>query len=95
MKHSDCAWRHVESVGVNWLDDPGIRDIIINCRDVTETIIEEALREGEARYRQLTELATDIIYNCDLEGLYRRQPDGHAADEIRREGPARPPLSSR
>ncbi len=71
MKHSDGTWRHVESVGVNWLDDSGIRGIIINCRDVTESKrSEEALREGEARYRQLTELATDIIYNCDLEGHF-------------------------
>ena len=26
--------------------------------------------EGEARYRQLIEQATDIIYNCDLEGRF-------------------------
>jgi len=71
VKHKDGTWRHIESIGVNRLDDPGIRGIIINYRDVTETRrTEEALREGEARYRQLTEQATDIIYNCDLEGRF-------------------------
>ena len=36
----------------------------------------EALRDGETRYRQLTEQATDIIYNCDLDrALYVRQSD--------------------
>ncbi|RPI54805.1 MAG: PAS domain-containing sensor histidine kinase [Acidobacteria bacterium] len=71
MRHNDGTWRHIESVGVNWLDTPGIRGIIINYRDVTESRrSEEALREGEARYRQLTEQATDIIYNCDLDGRF-------------------------
>jgi two-component system, cell cycle sensor histidine kinase and response regulator CckA len=71
LRHNDGTWRHIESIGVNRLDDPGIRGIIINYRDVTESKrAEEALREGEARYRQLTEQATDIIYNCDLEGRF-------------------------
>jgi PAS domain S-box-containing protein len=71
LKHTDGTWRHIESVGVNRLDDPGIRGIIINYRDVTEAVrAEEALREGEARYRQLMEQATDIIYNCDLDGRF-------------------------
>jgi two-component system cell cycle sensor histidine kinase/response regulator CckA len=71
LRHTDGSWRHIESVGVNRLDDPGIRGIIINFHDVTESKrAEAALREGEARYRQLTEQATDIIYNCDLEGRF-------------------------
>ena len=71
LRYKDGTWRHIESVGVNRLDDPGIAGIIINYRDVTESKrAEEALREGEVRYRQLTEQATDIIYNCDLEGRF-------------------------
>ena len=71
LRHNDGTWRHIESVGVNRLDDPGIRGIIINYRDITESRrAEEALREGEVRYRQLTEQASDIIYNCDLEGRF-------------------------
>ncbi len=71
LKHSDGTWRHIESIGVNRLDDQGIRGIIINYRDVTESRkAQEALLDGEARYRQLTEQATDIIYNCDLEGRF-------------------------
>jgi PAS domain S-box-containing protein len=71
LQHSDGTWRHIESVAVNRLDDPSIRGTIINYRDVTENKRAiEALREGEARYRQLTEQATDIIYNCDLDGRF-------------------------
>ena len=71
LRFSDGTWRHIESVGVNRLEDPSIRGIIINYRDVTESRrAEEALRESEVRYRRLTEHATDIIYNCDLEGRF-------------------------
>jgi PAS domain S-box-containing protein len=37
LRYKDGTWRHIESVGVNRLDDPGIRGIIINYRDVTES----------------------------------------------------------
>src|SRR5688572_17315366 len=37
LKLSDGTWRHIESIGVNRLDDQGIRGIIINYRDVTES----------------------------------------------------------
>jgi two-component system cell cycle sensor histidine kinase/response regulator CckA len=71
LKHSDGTWRHIESVAINRLDDASIRGIIVNYRDVTESKrAVEALRDGETRYRQLTEQATDIIYNCDLEGRF-------------------------
>ena len=71
LRHKDGTWRHIESVWVNRLDDPGVRGVIINYRDVTDSKrAEQALREGEVRYRQLTEQATDIIYNCDLQGRF-------------------------
>ena len=71
VRYEDGTWRDVESVGVNRLDDPSIRGIIINYRDVTDSRrAEQALRDGELRYRQLTEQTTDIIYNCDLEGRF-------------------------
>jgi PAS domain S-box-containing protein len=71
LRYNDGTWRHIESVAVNRLDDASIRGVIINYRDVTDNRrAEQALREGEARYRQLTEHATDIIYNCDLEGRF-------------------------
>ena len=71
LRHSDGSWRFIESIGVNRLADPAIQGIIVNYRDVTDSRrAEEALRLGEARFRQLTEQATDIIYNCDLLGRF-------------------------
>ena len=94
LRYKDGTWRHIESVGVNRLDDPGIRGIIINYRDVTESRrAEEALREGEVRYRQLTEQATDIIYNCDLEGHFTFvNPTGTRLTKFTETGTARPAL---
>jgi two-component system, cell cycle sensor histidine kinase and response regulator CckA len=55
LRHSDGTWRHIESVGVNRLDDPGIRGIIINYRDVTDSkrageavrLLEDQLRQAQ------------------------------------------------
>jgi two-component system, cell cycle sensor histidine kinase and response regulator CckA len=55
LRHSDGTWRHIESVGVNRLDDPGIRGIIINYRDVTDgkrageavRLLEDQLRQAQ------------------------------------------------
>jgi PAS domain S-box-containing protein len=53
LRHKDGTWRHIESVGVNRFDDPGIRGVIINYRDVTESQrAEEALRALEDQLRQ-------------------------------------------
>jgi two-component system cell cycle sensor histidine kinase/response regulator CckA len=71
LRQKDGAWRRIESVGVNRLDDPGIRGIIVNYRDVTERhLAAEALQRSELRFRRLIEHASDIIYNCNLVGLF-------------------------
>jgi two-component system cell cycle sensor histidine kinase/response regulator CckA len=71
LRHTDRTWRRVETISVNRLDDPGIRGIIINYRDVTERhVAQEALRRSEVRFRRLIEQASDMIYNCDLKGHF-------------------------
>jgi PAS domain S-box-containing protein len=52
MRHKDGAWRCLEAVGQNQLEDPDVAGIIINSRDVTDrTVAEDALRESEKQYR--------------------------------------------
>ena len=53
LRHKDGTWRHIESVGVNRFDEPGIRGMIINYRDVTESErAEKTLRALEDQLRQ-------------------------------------------
>jgi two-component system cell cycle sensor histidine kinase/response regulator CckA len=33
--HKDGSWQHHEVIGVNRLDDPTLRAIVVNCRDIT------------------------------------------------------------
>jgi PAS domain S-box-containing protein len=36
LRHKDGSWRWVEAVGTNMLDDPSVKAIVVNHRDITE-----------------------------------------------------------
>ena len=36
FRHADGSWRYVESVGTYLLEDPAIKGVVINVRDITE-----------------------------------------------------------
>jgi len=68
-RHKDSAWRWLEATATNLLDEPGVRAIVINYRDITERKeAEEALRESEERFHSLYENSTI--------GIYRTTPGG-------------------
>ncbi len=53
FRHSDGSWRWVESAGTYLLDDPHVKGVVVQTRDITERKrIEEALREAEERFRR-------------------------------------------
>jgi PAS domain S-box-containing protein len=57
----------LETVARNLVDDPAVRGIVLNSRDVTERVAaEEALRSSEERFRALVQESQDLI--VDLEG---------------------------
>ena len=71
MRHKDGAWRHIESIGVNRLDDPAVGAIVVNYRDVTDRrLAVDALRASEERLRHIVERAQDLIYYCDAVGHF-------------------------
>jgi len=68
-RHADGAWRTLEGVATNLLDDPGVGGIVVNARDVTERVqAEEAVREREARLRAIFDGASIGIALGDSHG---------------------------
>ncbi|MDM7998690.1 MAG: PAS domain S-box protein [Dehalococcoidia bacterium] len=68
FKHRDGSWHFLEGTARNLLNDPSVRGIVVNYRDVTERVLaEEALRASELRYRLLAENISDVIFTADLD----------------------------
>ena len=63
FRHADGSWRWVESVGTYLLDDPDVRGVVVQTRDVTDRKrAEQAREESEERYRTLVERVPAITY---------------------------------
>lgn len=68
-RHKDGTFRWHEATAFNLLDDPAVRGIVVNARDVTESEeAKRALAESEERYRTLVETSPDTIVVTDLFG---------------------------
>jgi diguanylate cyclase (GGDEF)-like protein/PAS domain S-box-containing protein len=68
-RHKDGSWPLLEAVTHNLLDDPAVRGIVVNWRDITERKrAEETLKESEQRFRSTFEEAAI--------GMSVSEPDG-------------------
>lgn len=69
-RHKNGHWLWLEGIATSFLDDPTIRAIVTNYRDVTERkFAEKTLRESEERYRLLFENNPFPMWVYDLETL--------------------------
>jgi len=90
LQHKDGRWLAFELVGTNLLDDPVVKGIILNLRDITQR------KQMEERYRTLVETMNDglaVIGNdfiityandrlCEMTGYSEDEIIGHSAMEL-------------
>jgi PAS domain S-box-containing protein len=68
VPHKDGSWRRSEFLVNNLLDDPGVRGVVVNQRDITDRKeAEQKLRESEELYRSVVEQAAENIFLVDAE----------------------------
>ncbi len=70
VRHADGTYRHVEAVAQNRVDDPLVRGVVWNIRDITtrlEAIAE--LHEAQARFAALVDHASDLVSVNRLDGV--------------------------
>ncbi|MBI2518511.1 MAG: PAS domain S-box protein [Opitutae bacterium] len=80
-RNRDGTWRWLSAIISNLLDDPGVRGIVINYRDISERKqAEETIHRREQEFRALVQQAPDTIAQFDRQQhcLYinHRREDG-------------------
>ena len=67
VAHADGAWRWMEGIGTNLLDEPAIGGVVVNARDVTAwRAAEDQLSASEARFALAVDGAKDGIWDWHL-----------------------------
>ncbi|MFO7535624.1 MAG: PAS domain S-box protein [Kiritimatiellia bacterium] len=95
LRHRTGAWRVMEAVARNLLDDPVIQGVVLNMRDITERKeAETALKESEERFRILVQRAPEAIAVFDVDlgrfvdvNFNAERLFGCTAEELLRAGP--------
>ncbi|MEA2165945.1 MAG: hypothetical protein QOK37_4072 [Thermoanaerobaculia bacterium] len=67
--HRDGSWRYIAALGSNAIDDPAVRGIILNYRDVTEQrLAAEALDRMRRQGELILQSIADGVLGIDLAG---------------------------
>ncbi|PCH96341.1 MAG: hypothetical protein COB85_03645, partial [Bacteroidetes bacterium] len=70
LKHKDGSWRYLESVGRNLLNDPIIKGIVVNSRDVTKRKkAQDELKRSEFKYKSVIQQSHAAIYMLDPKSM--------------------------
>ncbi len=78
MQHADGGWRWVEGIVANLLDDPAVRGLVLNYRDISERKALEDQLEHQAFHDPMTDLANRALFADRVEhALARRDRLGY------------------
>ncbi len=72
VRHADGSWRWLEVTATNLLDDPSVRGIVGNYRDISERKVLEAQLAFQASHDALTGLANRFLFRDRLEHALAR-----------------------
>ena len=72
LKHHDGTWRWTEATAANMLDEPNIRAIVINYRDISERKQAEIeLNHRADEFAALYEITKDLSLELDVSKLLK------------------------
>ena len=67
FKHKNGTWRWIETVATDLLNEPAIKGIVTNSRDVTDKIdAQRTILLSNERYKYVTKATSDAIWDWDI-----------------------------
>jgi diguanylate cyclase (GGDEF)-like protein/PAS domain S-box-containing protein len=79
IRHKDGSWRHFETLATNLLDDPDVRAVVTNNRDVSERVFATQQVAHRALHDALTGLANrQLLLDRMDQGIGRARRSGMA-----------------
>jgi diguanylate cyclase (GGDEF)-like protein/PAS domain S-box-containing protein len=70
-RRADGTWIHLEVMGINLLDHPAVKGVVLTSRDITgRKRAEHLLRESEQRFRDVVNAAGEYIWEVDIHWNY-------------------------
>jgi diguanylate cyclase (GGDEF)-like protein/PAS domain S-box-containing protein len=72
VRHDDGSWRFVESIMSNLLDDPTVKGLVLNTRDVTDRKMLEQELAHQAFHDSLTGLSNRAVFRDRLDHALAR-----------------------